>query len=78
MHKLRFGLAILAVVGVVGGALADSSGHASINSLKWQMRRVERHPGLVRNSYPRFASTWNGCTKNHVGPKNGCRPRRWD
>jgi hypothetical protein len=28
MHKLRFGLATLAVVGVIGGALADDSGHA--------------------------------------------------
>jgi len=52
MHKLRFGLATLAVVGVIGGALADDSGHASINSLKWQIRQ-QHHYGV-------YASGWRG------------------
>ena len=71
MHKFRFGLATLAVVGVVGGALADSSGHASMNSLKWQMRqmqRTEHYSGLIGNSY----SSWRGCAVEQIGVMHGC------
>jgi len=66
MHKLRLGLATLAVVGVIGGALADDSGHASINSLKWQMRRTQHHSGLVHTS-------WRACGVEQIGVMNGCR-----
>jgi hypothetical protein len=65
MNKLRFGLAALAVVGVIGGALADDSGHASINSLKWQIRR-HHHYGV-------YASSWRGgCAAESIGVMNGC------
>jgi hypothetical protein len=67
MHKLRFALATLAIVGVIGGALADDSGHASINSLKWQMRRTQHH------SYSRQASRWRACAVEQIGAMNGCR-----
>jgi hypothetical protein len=80
MHKLTFGLATLVIVGGVGGARADSSDRGSNDSLKWEMREMQRmrqYSGVVPDSYPRFASSWNGCTKNHVGPKNGCRPSPW-
>jgi hypothetical protein len=65
MHKLRFGLAALTVVGVIGGALADDSGHASINSLKWQMRQ-HQHYGV-------YASGWRPCAAESIGVMNGCR-----
>lgn len=65
MHKLRFGLATLAVAGVIGGALADNSGHASINSLKWQVRQ-HHHYGV-------YASGWRGgCAAELIGVMNGC------
>jgi len=67
MHKLKFGLATLAVVGVIGGALADDSGHASINSLKWQMRRTQHH------FYSRHASRRRACAVEQIGVMNGCR-----
>ena len=67
MHKLRFALATLAVVGVIGGALADDSGHASINSLKWQTRR---HQSGV------YASSWRSCAVEQIGAMNGCRYHR--
>jgi len=67
MHKLRFGLAALAVVGVIGGALADDSGHASINSLKWQMRRHHH------SHYGYYASGWRACAVEQIGVMNGCR-----
>ena len=63
MNKLRFGLAALAVVGVIGGALADDSGHASINSLKWQMRR-HHHYGVYASSFR------GGCTTETIGVMN--------
>ena len=66
MHKLRLASATLAVVGVIGGALADDSGHASINSLKWQMRRTQHHSGL-------HASRWRACAVEQIGVMNGCR-----
>ena len=66
MHMLRFGLATLAVVGLVGGALASDSGHASINSLKWQMRQTQQH------SDSRYAS-WRSCAVESIGVMNGCR-----
>ena len=42
MHKLTFCLATLVIVGGVGGALADSSDHGSNDSLKWEMREMQR------------------------------------
>ena len=41
MRRLTLGFAALAAVGMVVTAHADSSGHASINSLKWQMRQMQ-------------------------------------
>ena len=70
MRKLRFGLASLAVVGVIGGALADDSGHASINSLKWQMRRTQHHSRYV--AYSQHASRWRACAVEHIGIMKGC------
>jgi len=64
MNKLRFGLAALAVVGVIGGALASDSGHASINSLKWQMRQMQHES---------YASGWRSCAVESIGVMNGCR-----
>ena len=64
MNKLRFGLAALAVVGVIGGALADDSGHASINSLKWQMRQMQHRS---------YAGGWRSCAVESIGVMNGCR-----
>ena len=75
MHKLKFGLATLAVVGMVGGALADSSGHASINSLKYQMRqqqRTEHHSGLAATSYSAYGSNWRSCAAEQIGVLHGC------
>ena len=57
MHKLTFGLATLVIVGGVGGALADSSDHGSNDSLKWEMRemqRMQQYSGVVPRSHPRF------------------------
>jgi len=80
MRKLTLVFASLVAVGMVVSAHADDSGHASINSLKWEMhemQRMQQYSGIVPDLYPRFASSWNGCTKNHVGPKNGCRLSPW-
>jgi len=55
MHKLTFCLATLVVVGGAGGALADSSDHGSNDSLKWEMREMQRmrqYSGVVPDSYP--------------------------
>jgi hypothetical protein len=41
MRKLTLGFATLVAVGMVVSAHADDSGHASINSLKWQMRAMQ-------------------------------------
>jgi hypothetical protein len=75
MHMLRFGLGTLAIVGVVGGALADDSGHASINSLKWemlQMRRTEHHSRLFASSFSPYGSRWRACAVEQIGVMNGC------
>jgi hypothetical protein len=60
MHKVRFGHATLAVCGVISAALADDSGHASINSLKWQMRRTQPHSGS-------HTSRWRACAVEKIG-----------
>jgi hypothetical protein len=49
MNKLAIALAALTfVASAAGGARADSSGHASLNSLKWQMRQMR---GSVNNDF---------------------------
>jgi hypothetical protein len=53
---------------VIGGALADDSGHASINSLKWQMRRTQHQ---YHNGY--YATGWRACSAEQIGVLNGCR-----
>ena len=70
MRKLTLGFAALAAVGMVVTAHADSSGHASINSLKWQMRQMQP----IHGSY---SSRWASCADEHIGVMNGCRRNHW-
>jgi hypothetical protein len=68
MYKALSALAILGIVSGTGAALADDSGHASINSLKWQMRHQIRHMHRFSDSLtPRYASSISnqtGCPTN--------------
>ena len=66
MRKLTLGFATLVAVGMVAGAHADDSGHASINSLKWQLRSMQP----IHRSY---ASRWASCADESIGVMNGCR-----
>ena len=68
MYRALFALTVLAIVLGTGAAPADDSGHASINSLKWQMRHQIRHMHRFSNSLtPRYAasiSNLTGCPAN--------------
>jgi hypothetical protein len=66
MRKVTLGLATLVAVGMVVGAHADDSGHASINSLKWEMRQTQP----IHRSY---TSRWASCADEQIGVMNGCR-----
>jgi hypothetical protein len=68
MYKVLFALTVLAIVSGSGVALADDSGHASINSLKWQMRHQIRHMHRFSDSltsrYATSISNQTGCPTN--------------
>ena len=66
MRKLTLGFVTLVAVGMVVSAHADDSGHASINSLKWQMRAMQP----LHRSY---SSHWASCANESIGVMNGCR-----
>jgi hypothetical protein len=57
MYKGLFALTVLAIAGT-SASLADDSSHASVNSLKWQMRRQIRHMHRFSDSLtPRYAAS---------------------
>jgi hypothetical protein len=65
MYKAMFALTVLALVSGTTAALADDSGHASMNSLKQeikhQMRHMHRYTGLVTPRYVTAISNRWGC-----------------
>ena len=58
MYKSLFALTVLATILGTSAAIADDSGHASINSLKWQMRHQIRHMHRFSDSLtPRYTAS---------------------
>jgi hypothetical protein len=66
MRKFTLGFVTLLAMAMVVSAHADDSGHASINSLKWQMRAMQP----IHRSY---TSRWASCADESIGVMNGCR-----
>jgi hypothetical protein len=67
MHRFTsLGFVTLLAMAMVVSAHADDSGHASINSLKWQMRAMQP----IHRSY---TSRWASCANESIGVMNGCR-----
>ena len=66
MRKFTLGFVTLVAMGMVVSAHADDSGHASINSLKWEMRAMQP----IHRSY---TSRWASCADELIGVMNGCR-----
>ena len=68
MYKAMFALTVLAIVSGTSAALADDSGHASMNSLKreirHQIRHMHRYTGLVTPRYATASSNRSGCPTN--------------
>lgn len=68
MCGAMFALAVLALVSGTGAALADDSDHASMNSLKreirHQMRHMHRYTGLVTPRDATAISSRSGCPTN--------------
>ena len=66
MRKLTLVFASLVAVGMVVSAHADDSGHASINSLKWQMREAQPlHRSYTASCADESIGVMNGCRRNH-------------
>jgi hypothetical protein len=66
MCRFTLGFVTLLAMAMVVSAHADDSGHASINSLKWQMRAMQP----IHRSY---TSRWASCANESIGVMNGCR-----
>jgi hypothetical protein len=68
MYKTTFALAVVAIISGASVALADDSGHTSIDSLKSQMRHQIRHMHRYSDALtPRYAtslSNQTGCPTN--------------